>query len=134
MAAPLDPTFRSYDTDQAAAYALHRGTYAPRIIREVVSQHTRRGGACGTVLDVGCGTGNATRHLASYFDHAVGCDAGKEMIAQATEAGGRSKNGSPIVYEVVEAEQLDQLQGLAAGSVDLLTAAMSVSVFYVSLL
>ena len=86
-----------------------------------------------SVLDVGCGTGNATRHLASYFDRAVGCDAGKEMIAQATEASGRSKNGSLIVYEVVDAEQLDQLQGLAAGSVDLLTAAMSVSVFYLSL-
>jgi hypothetical protein len=36
MAAPLDPTFRNYNPQQAAKYAAHRGTYASRIIEAVL--------------------------------------------------------------------------------------------------
>ena len=130
MATPLDPVFRSYDSKQAATYSQNRGSsYAPRIIQEVISYHTAHGGQFGTVLDAGCGTGKATRNLAPYFDRAVGCDAGKEMIAQATQAGGESKDGSAIGYEVLDAEKLDRSTLLRPGSVDLLTAAMAVSLF-----
>jgi len=122
----LDPTFRNYDAEQAADYALHRGSYAPQIIQEVISRHATRGGAFDVLLDVGCGTGNATRHLASYFERAVGCDAGAEMVAQAVRIGGRSKGERAIGYHVLDAESLDRAAVITPGSVDLLTAAMSV--------
>jgi trans-aconitate methyltransferase len=80
----------------------------------------------GSVWDVGCGPGNATRALAEHFDHAAGCDPSKEMIARAKEGGGQSRDKTDIIYEVLDAERLDQSGTISAGSVDLLTAAMAV--------
>lgn len=56
------------------------------------------------------------------------------MIAQATQAGGQSKDGNNIVYEVLDAEKLDISTTLRPGSVDLLTAAMAVSSLDLALL
>ena len=126
MAESLDPTFRSYSAQQAGAYARHRGSYASPIIQEVINYHSSLGGAFCMVLDVGCGTGNATRQLATYFDRAVGCDAGEEMIAQARREGGQTNKGSAIAYDVIESEKLSESNILTEGSVDLLTVAMAV--------
>ena len=127
MAAPLDPTFRSYDAQQAVNYALNRGQYTPRIIQEIITYHAFHKGLFGVIMDVGCGTGKATRHLAPYFEYATGSDPGNEMIAQALKTGGQSSAGRVISYEVLDAEKLDQSAILSVGSVDLLTAAMAVS-------
>ncbi|KAK8046348.1 methyltransferase tdiE [Apiospora saccharicola] len=67
-----DPTFRNYTPQQAASYAAHRWEYELDIYKEVLAYHTSHGGALGTVLDVGCGTGSATRRLAGYFARAAG--------------------------------------------------------------
>ena len=128
MAAPLDPTFRNYDTKQATAYATHRKeTYHITIIDEVIGGHESRGGKFGTVLDVGCGTGKAARSLGPRFDHVAACDPGEQMIAKAKQSPGLSKDGSEIAYEVLEAERLTKSTIVREGSVDLLTAAMAVS-------
>ena len=126
--ANLDPTFRSYSADQAAAYAEHRGSaYAPAIIEAVLSHH--RHGRFDCVLDVGCGTGSATRSLAPSFNHAIGCDPGGAMIDRAISLGGLSKGGSHISYEVLPAERVSQSSHAALGSVDLLTASMAVRTY-----
>ena len=85
--APLDPTFRNYDAEQAAAYARNRGV-SSKIIQEVVDAHISRGGEFGMVLDVGCGTGKAAQHLAPLFERAAGVDPSREMILQVLADGG----------------------------------------------
>ncbi|KAH8597296.1 S-adenosyl-L-methionine-dependent methyltransferase [Bisporella sp. PMI_857] len=129
-AAPLDPTFRNYDSQQAATYASHRGSYSSDIYKEVLEYHDSHGGEFDTVLDTGCGTGKATRSLAQHFSHAIGLDPGKEMIKQAQMIGGKSKGNHQIEYENLGAEELDRSTLVAAGSVDLLTAAMAAHLFH----
>lgn len=121
-----DPTFRNYTPQQAASYAAHRGKYAGDIYNEFLAYHTSHGGALGTVLDVGCGTGSATRQLTGYFARAAGCDPGREMVAKAIDLGGETKDKIAIKYEILGAENLDDSIHLKPCSVDLLTAAMAV--------
>ncbi|KAK8012262.1 Methyltransferase domain-containing protein [Apiospora marii] len=120
-----DPTFRNYTSQRAASYAAHRGEYELDIYHEVLAYHTSQGGGLGTVFDVGCGTGSATRQLAGYFARAAGCDPGREMIAKAIDLGGKTKDKITIKYEVLAAESLDRSVHLKPCSVDLLTAAMA---------
>ncbi|KAI1097425.1 S-adenosyl-L-methionine-dependent methyltransferase [Jackrogersella minutella] len=120
MTHSLDPTFRSFNSAQASAYAANRGTYSSNIIQEVIAYHDSTGGERTVVLDVGCGTGQATQSLAPYFSLASGCDPSKEMIARAKETGSKG-----IHYEVLEAENLEMSTIVQTGTVDLLTAAMA---------
>ncbi|TVY41651.1 putative methyltransferase [Lachnellula occidentalis] len=133
MASPTptvtDPTFRSYSSSQAKAYASHRNSYEPAVYKTVFDFHAAHGGQFGLVLDCGCGPGNATRDLALEFDQAVGTDAGAAMIDAARELGGKTKSGADIRWEVVPAEMFSSVEGLEAGSVDLLTVAMAVHWF-----
>ncbi len=55
----------------------------------------------GKVLDVGCGTGIATRQLAEKTINVVGCDGDERMITVA-----RSYQQPPIDYFVAPAENL----------------------------
>lgn len=121
-----DPTFRNYTPQQAASYAAHRGSYSSEIYEKIISYHASHGGQFATVLDVGCGTGGATRNLAPYFTHAIGCDPGQEMIAQATQLGGETREGDKILFEVRAAEELEKSGLVKPASVDLLAAAMAV--------
>lgn len=125
----LDPTFRNYSTQQAAAYAAHRGAYSSDIYGEIIRYHTTRGGEFSQVLDVGCGTGKATRQLAAYFSNATGVDPGEQMIIAAKAIGGETKNKNVILFKVTPAEDLDKISHLGESSVDLLSAAMAVSMF-----
>lgn len=125
--AALDPTFRNYGNQQAAAYATNRGPYSLDIHQQALEYHTRLGGKLDTVLDVGCGTGQAIRTLGSFFSQATGCDPGVEMIAQARKLGGETKDKTEIRFEVLGAEELDKSTTVQSGSVDLLVAAMAVS-------
>lgn len=124
----LDPTFRTYAPEQAASYAAHRGSYSADIYQDIISYHSSHRGEFDLALDVGCGTGGATRKLGAYFAHVVGCDPGQEMIAQASQLGGETRTGDHVGYEVLNAEDLDKSQLLKPKSVDLLTAAMAVSI------
>lgn len=126
-----DKTFRSYNTAQAAAYASGRDSYNPQLYETILSHHVRTGGVLGTVLDVGCGSGNATRSIAPNFGRAIGIDPSAEMIQAARSLGGSAKEGA-IRYENMPAEGCASTPGVDAESVDLVTAAMAVRfrVFY----
>ncbi|TVY37040.1 hypothetical protein LSUB1_G006193, partial [Lachnellula subtilissima] len=101
-----DPTFRTYSSTQAQAYASHRTSYSPPLYKTICDFHAANGGHFGTVVDCGCGPGNATRDLALMFDCALGTDAGAAMIGAARERGGKTRSGKDIRWEVVPAEGL----------------------------
>lgn len=132
---PSDPTFRFYTPSQATTYAAQRTGYAGPLLTHVLGLHTAAGGSLGTVLDVGTGTGQVVRDVAPLFESAFGVDPGVEMIAKADELGGRTKveegkekeGGGKIVFLVAAAEEIDQLEEVEEGSVDLITAGMAVS-------
>lgn len=126
----LDRTFRNYSAEQAAQYAQARFTYPLELYETIMKFHGGSGGAFGTVLDVGCGPGNATRDVAKYFDNAYGADPGDAMIAQARKLNGKSKTGNDIEYVVAASEEVGDAEGLASGSVDLITSAMSAHWFH----
>ena len=50
------------------------------MIAHVVDHHRRTGGACQSVVDVGCWDGQSTRILAAYFTVALGIDQSEENI------------------------------------------------------
>ncbi|KAI0157983.1 S-adenosyl-L-methionine-dependent methyltransferase [Hypoxylon sp. FL1284] len=121
--APEEQTFRAYTQTQGNNYAAWRPGYSPELFKIIVEHHTSTGGKLDTVVDVGCGTGQATRDLAPYFTDAIGLDPSAGMIS-AARASAQSA-ASPIRFEVSAAEALgtDLSPPIADCSVDLLTAA-----------
>ncbi|KAK9370771.1 S-adenosyl-L-methionine-dependent methyltransferase [Lipomyces kononenkoae] len=118
-----EETFRAYTQTQGKTYATGRPGYSPELFKIIIDHHTSTGGQLDTVVDVGCGTGQATRDLAPYFANAIGLDPSEGMIGTA-RASAESAT-SPIRFEVSAAEALgtDLEPPIADGSVDLLTAA-----------
>ena len=83
------------------------------------------GGQFHTLLDLGCGPGNATRRLAQRFDKAYGVDASDAMIAKARKLGGTTKSGERIAYTTGRAEDVGS--GIVeAGGYDLVSGGMAV--------
>lgn len=126
-----ESTFRTYTPTQAAAYAAGRGSYNPTLYSEVLRYHESTGGLLNTLLDCGCGPGNATRDLATHFQHAMGVDPGSQMIETARSSSGTTASGEEIGYDVATAEDLERL--FPKESVDLVTAAMAVCYFFLKL-
>ena len=121
-----DPTFRNYTFVQAGSYASLRGSYHHELYKEIIRYHEKTGGHATSLLDVGCGTGNATRPLALNFRHALGIDPGEQMILAALRQSGMTAAGEKIKYAVAGAEDLLGIEGIEEASVDLVAAAMAV--------
>lgn len=113
---------------QASTYAARRPGYAGPLLDHVLALHHAAGGQFGTMLDVGTGTGQVVRDLAPRFAAAFAVDPSVEMIAKAAEATeGTDGNGrGNVVFLVCAAEDIDQLDEVEHGSVDLITAGMAV--------
>jgi SAM-dependent methyltransferase len=120
--------FSQYSNAEAKAYQQGRSSYPPALYETILSHHRSTGGEFKVLLDVGCGTGKATRDLAAFFDAANGCDESIDMINVAREVGGMAAS-EPIRYHVAAAEKLDSLNAVSPGSVDLITAAMAAQWF-----
>lgn len=120
--------FGQYDNAEAKAYQQGRSSYPPALYETILSHHRSTGGEFQVMLDVGCGTGKATRDLAAYFDVANGCDESVGMINVARKLGGTAAS-KPIRYHVASAEKLDSVSNVNTGSVDLITAAMAAQWF-----
>lgn len=123
---PLDTTFRNYSEQQASDYAKGRLGYSDTLVDFILNYHHSSGGQNGTLLDVGCGPGTATRMLAPHFDVAYGVDPGESMIKLATDLGGQTRLRGPIIYTLSTAEDIDRIDGLPQSSFDLITAATAV--------
>ncbi|KAJ5219129.1 uncharacterized protein N7498_001228 [Penicillium cinerascens] len=134
MSSLSDPTFSTYDQHKAQRYAESRLSYSARLYNTIIDYHIKSHGQTITLVDVGCGPGNATRDLARRFDHAVGLDPSVEMINRAIQLGGRTKSDRQLRYVVSTADEISHgiTEALPVvkdfGGVDLLTAAMAVSV------
>jgi trans-aconitate 3-methyltransferase len=141
---PSDPTFRRYTPDQAKLYADgRRHAYSQSLYEIIFHYHAETGGQFDTLLDVGCGPGNATRDLALAFDVAIGVDPGEQMIATARDDSGKTATGRKVLFEVLPAEECASIRATKSWEevmksrqkesedpvegVDLLTAAMAVS-------
>jgi trans-aconitate 3-methyltransferase len=140
--APSDPTFRRYTATQAASYIAGRPAYPDALTQTILTHHTSTGGQLGTLLDVGCGPGLATRAFAPHFKRALGVDASIEMINAARASTGPPPGPAspespapPIHFANSAAESLpgpDLASQLPPGSVDLLTAATAAHWFDMS--
>lgn len=117
-----DPTFRSYTPSQASTYAARRTGYAGPFLEHVLALHRSAGGQFGTVLDVGTGTGQVVRDVGPFFGAAFGVDPSVDMIAKAADG----TEGNRVFFLVCAAEDIDKLDEVEHGSVDLITAGMAV--------
>ncbi|KAJ7746732.1 S-adenosyl-L-methionine-dependent methyltransferase [Mycena maculata] len=120
-----EKVFRSFTAEQGANYAQNRLTYSDKLYQLIIGHHTSTGGQLDTLVDIGCGPGNAARDLAKYFPEVIGLDPSEGMVSTARSLAGTSSTGRPIRFEVSTAEELGS--GLSPpipdGSVDLITAA-----------
>ncbi|KAJ5579615.1 uncharacterized protein N7459_005600 [Penicillium hispanicum] len=125
---PSERTFRSYDHSQGAIYAQRRPTYHPNLYQTIISHHILTGGELDTILNVGCGPGNAVCDLAPQLINAIGVDASEGMIRTARLLGDVSWDYQPILFGMSTAEGLgSQIEPpIPHGSVDLVIAATAV--------
>jgi SAM-dependent methyltransferase len=115
--------FRAYTAAQGQNYSSVRPGYSPELFKIIIDHHTSTGGQLQTVVDVGCGPGQAIKDLTPFFENAIGLDPSEGMIDTA-RASAKSAN-LPIRFEVSTAEDLgiDLQPPISDGSVDMLTAA-----------
>jgi SAM-dependent methyltransferase len=120
-----ETTFTSYSKDQGKKYAQTRLQYHLSVFQTVLDQHKATGGQFDTLLDVGCGPGNAARALAPNFTHVIGLDPSEGMIDTARSITEANPSTEHVNFEVSTAEGLgDNLSPpIAASSVDLIVAA-----------
>ncbi|EXA46281.1 hypothetical protein FOVG_07009 [Fusarium oxysporum f. sp. pisi HDV247] len=118
-----EATFRNYTQAQGESYATGRPGYSPELFEIILSHHTSTGGRLDTVLDVGCGTGQATRGLAPFFKNAIGIDPSEGMITSARETIKSSALSIRFDVSAAEALGIGLEPPIANDSVDLLTAA-----------
>lgn len=108
-------------TPIAATYARYRPTYPAALLDWIVA--TAKGlpsPADAAVVDVGCGTGIASRLFAERGFVVTGVDPNEGMLAEARQADA-SRNGPPITYQRGEAAAT----GLAARRFDLAIVAQA---------
>ena len=67
----------------APYYARFRPSYPPEFVEHVVQRFGLDGR--GSLLDLGCGTGQLTAPLAPYFAQVIGMDPETEMLEQAEQ-------------------------------------------------
>ncbi|KAJ5691412.1 hypothetical protein N7488_012147 [Penicillium malachiteum] len=112
--------------------------YAENLHRIIIRHHLSTGGDLSVLADIGCGTGNATRPLATSFSFAIGLDPGVEMIKRARQLGGKTAADRSITYAIARAENLMQSinEALSAtqenGGIDLMSADMAAHWFDMS--
>lgn len=129
-----EKTFSSYSHEQGKAYAQVRRDYHPNVYKAVLDHHTSTGGQLDTLVDVGCGPGNATRQLGQHFTHATGLDPSQGMISMARSLGGATSTSETINFEISNAQELgaNLSPAIRDSSVDLITAATAAHWFDMS--
>lgn len=129
-----EKTFSSYNHEQGKAYALVRRDYHPNVYQAVFDYHTSTGGQLDTLVDVGCGPGNATRQLGRNFNHATGLDPSQGMISMARSLGGITSTSEAVRFEISDAQELgaNLSPPIQDSSVDLITAATAAHWFDMS--
>jgi SAM-dependent methyltransferase len=89
--------------DSAPHYAVGRMPYPPSLA-DAIREQLRLDGR-GRLLDVGCGPGSLTLLLAPMFEAAVGVDADRDMIVEASRRAGET-NATNVQWRQLRAEDL----------------------------
>lgn len=99
------------------SYANFRPTYSTALFDIVLAYYNagRASAGGGTLVDLGCGPGQISRALASYFTTVIGVDPSPGMVAQA-----KSLTGDPKI--TIRQGSAEDLSPLADSSVDLAVA------------
>jgi predicted TPR repeat methyltransferase len=87
---------------------------APEILAGLIASHLPKAAKDLTVLDAGCGTGLAGKHLRPYAASLVGVDLSEKMLAKA---------GDKALYDRLEKAELISFLGEGAHAYDLVAAA-----------
>ncbi len=97
----------------------------------IIDHYSSTGVVLGTLLDVGCGSGNSSKPLAIYFDAAYGIDLGIDMISTARDisTGAEMGSGKRIESLVGRAEEMELPSHERGRKVDLITAGIAVQCF-----
>lgn len=120
-----EKTFSTYNADQGRAYSEIRRDYDPGVYRTILDHHTSTGGQLDILVDVGCGTGYATRALAPHFTKVFGLDPAEGMISTARSSLTNPEDSTKVSFEISTCEELGSnlTPPVEDGSVDLITAA-----------
>lgn len=129
-----EKTFLSYNHEQGKAYAQVRRDYHPNVYQTVLNYHTSTGGQLDTLIDIGCGPGNATRQLGMHFNNAIGLDPSQGMISMARSLGGSTSTSETVRFEISDAQELGSNLSppIQDSSVDLIVAATAAHWFDMS--
>jgi len=117
--------YRLYEgASHAKLYAKFRPTYPP-IVRKLISDFIKKnGGDFQRMIDVACGSGQSTFHMADIFEQVHGIDISQEQVHHAQEKL-KQLNYKNVKFCVGAAEKLP----FADGSVDLVTCGTSLHWF-----
>lgn len=120
-----DPTFSKFTAKEGKAYSASRGIkYPSKVFDTILEYHS---GQTQLAVDTGCGPGNVTQSLATYFDRVIGLDNSEGMI-EAANGVLPDELRSKVSFGVCPAEKLSDYSELKTGSVDLITSAVAVSI------
>ncbi|XP_038646197.1 putative methyltransferase DDB_G0268948 [Scyliorhinus canicula] len=110
------------EKDHAAMYQKYRLPSANEVHKVIFNYLKKKKGKPFTLaVDIGCGSGQSTRGLASYFDKVVGIDVSEAQIEEAKKVDGPDN----VSYRLGLAENLE----FEDGSVDLVTSGTAVHWF-----
>lgn len=84
MTGNIQPKIRNDFSKVVEAYSKYRRDYIDKVYDLIYKYCPNKK---SHVLDVGCGTGFATNHLARYYEHVTGTDKSKEMLDVAKNVG-----------------------------------------------
>ncbi|XP_038643785.1 putative methyltransferase DDB_G0268948 isoform X2 [Scyliorhinus canicula] len=106
------------EKDHAAMYQKYRLSSYDQVHNLIFNYLEKKKGKPFTLaVDIGCGSGQSTRGLASYFDKVVGIDVSEAQIEEAKKVDGPDN----VSYRLGLAEELE----FEDGSVDLVTAGIA---------
>ncbi len=95
-------------TGTAAYYSKFRIDYPTELIERLLSFCQSKGN--GKLLDLGCGTGQLSIPMHSYFEEVIGIDISQEMVDEARRIG-REQNTENMRFITMESEKMDKELG-----------------------
>ncbi|KAF8327641.1 S-adenosyl-L-methionine-dependent methyltransferase, partial [Amanita rubescens] len=109
----------------ASIYSSARPTYPGKLFKRILGYHKRSPGGAGfdLALDLGCGTGQATRHLMP-FRRIIGIDTSETMLSTARTLFSSPPWSEKTSFANGSAEDLSSI-GVQDGTVDLMISAQA---------
>jgi ubiquinone/menaquinone biosynthesis C-methylase UbiE len=102
----------------ASYYAKYRTPYPSEVFKEIIAEYQPDG--TGSLLDLGCGTGEILLPLAGFFKTVTGIDINEEMLEMARVRAAETKI-SHVEWKSISAEMIGALDS----KFDLITAGNS---------